>query len=143
MVESSAARTGSDVAVAVIRARQAERWRAGEPILVEQLIESAETGGLSEEALLELILGEYALRQERGEKPRNEDFLQRFPTLAPRLERLLVLVPADAELVFRGRGKRDLEGGFDVLGSRGRIGRLLRPADRGSGEYADRKNDDQ
>ena len=65
---------------------QRQAWRRGEPAPVEAYL--AQQPGLRDdpEAVLDLIYQEIVLREEAGEAPRLEEYLSRFPYLAPQLE---------------------------------------------------------
>jgi predicted ATPase len=59
---------------------QSRRWRRGERVPVENLL--ADRPALHADAVLDLITNEVLLRQEAGESPRLEEYLERFPDLA-------------------------------------------------------------
>src|SRR5262249_39450229 len=61
---------------------------------------------------------------------------------AQQFERLLFLIPANANLIFRRRGQEKLMGGFDFLGCCGRIDGFLSPANRGDSEQTGRNQND-
>src|SRR5262249_2283205 len=57
------------------------RWRRGDRVSVEVLLEPHPTLGTDPEVLLELIYHEVLLREEDGESPAVDDYLRRFPHL--------------------------------------------------------------
>src|SRR5947207_1206584 len=67
---------------AALRADQQRRWLQGERVLVESYV--AQHPGLREQAepLLELIYNEIVVREQCGEQPQLEEYLDRFPHLA-------------------------------------------------------------
>src|SRR5207247_1179368 len=68
-----------------LRAEQRQRWRQGERAWVEELLRGHPPLQAEPEALLELIYNEVVLREERGEEPTLDEYMQRFPQLAPEL----------------------------------------------------------
>jgi serine/threonine protein kinase len=62
---------------------QRDRWQRGERVLVEAYL--TRESELPAEAVLDLITNEVLLRQEAGEAPRLDEYLQRFPHLAEAL----------------------------------------------------------
>lgn len=74
-----------------LRLRQRESWQQDEQLTVEALVAAADSGPLADEALLELILSEFQLREEFGEQPSPEEYVRRFPQLRQRLERLFAV----------------------------------------------------
>jgi WD40 repeat protein len=75
--------------LAVLRVDQCCRWRAGDGPPAEAYLERFPELAASPEDAVELVYGEWLLRQERGAAPAVADFLGRFPTLASRLEQQL------------------------------------------------------
>jgi tetratricopeptide (TPR) repeat protein/tRNA A-37 threonylcarbamoyl transferase component Bud32 len=73
----------------LVRAEQARCWRRGERVLAEALLERE--AGLRDDprAVLELVCGEFLLRQELGESPDPEEYAGRFPAHAEALRRQL------------------------------------------------------
>ena len=65
---------------------QRSRWQRGDPVLVEELLR--EHTGLQDdpEGLLELLYHEVLLREQKGESPRLEEYVKRFPHLADPLK---------------------------------------------------------
>jgi serine/threonine-protein kinase len=87
--------------LAALRAEQAERWRAGDPVPAEALL--AKAPGLPDDDALVLINGEALLRRERGEKPTAAEYRARFPHLA---EFLAVQFEVEAALGGSRGGQR-------------------------------------
>src|SRR5262245_35314323 len=56
-----------------------ERWRRGERIPVEAFLERSHLPRVGTTALLDLIYSEVVLREEDGESPRLDEYLDRFP----------------------------------------------------------------
>src|SRR5262245_33417649 len=71
--------------LALVMAYQRRDWRDGEPTPVEDYL--AQQPGLrgDAEAGLDLIYQEVMLREQAGESPRLEEYVSRFPHLAPQL----------------------------------------------------------
>ena len=63
-------------------AEMVRRWRAGRPTSVEAYLSLHAALSDDDEAVLDLIDCELALREERGEKATIDEYLQRFPTRA-------------------------------------------------------------
>src|SRR5690349_1026450 len=66
-------------AAAVLRADQRERWSAGQRVPAEDYLAAAPAVRDDPEAALDLIYGEFLLRQEAGENPDLSEFQRRFP----------------------------------------------------------------
>ena len=77
--------------LSALRTRQFEAWQQGRRILVEQIAETHTGSALREEELLELLISEWNLRRELGEQPSATEYAARFPALAARFQRLLLL----------------------------------------------------
>jgi serine/threonine protein kinase/Tfp pilus assembly protein PilF len=71
----------------VLCAEQRQRWQQGEPLLVESYLERQPALRGRPEAVLDLIYNEIVLREERGDRPRLEEYLERFPQFASQLPR--------------------------------------------------------
>jgi eukaryotic-like serine/threonine-protein kinase len=71
--------------LSLVLRHQSRAWRRGERAAVEDYL--AQQPGLraDAEAVLDLIYNEVLLREEDGESPRLEEYLGRFPELAPQL----------------------------------------------------------
>ena len=72
-----------------IRAFQHRCWKQGNPISIETLLEAHPSLQRDDESTLELIYGEYCVRESLGEQPTPDSYCQQFPHLANRLARLL------------------------------------------------------
>ncbi len=64
---------------------QRRAWRRGEPTPVETYLSQHPTVRTDTQAVLDLIYNEIMLREETGESPPLEEYLRRFPELAPEL----------------------------------------------------------
>src|SRR6476660_7025201 len=65
---------------------QAERWQRGEATSAESYLGKAPFLNDNPEALLDLIYNEILHREAKGETPRQEEYVQRFPHLARQLK---------------------------------------------------------
>ncbi len=120
---------------------QVKRWRAGQRIPAESYLALHPSLQESGECALELIYGEFLLREELGESPQLEEFHLRFPRFAARLQKQLdlhgALLSSDSSpetLLGNRAAEDDPEGtvspvptrfiapGFKVLGELGRGG---------------------
>ena len=72
-----------------IRAFQHRCWKQGNPISIETLLQAYPSLQQDDESTLELIYGEYCVRESLGEEPTPDLYCQQFPHLTDRLERLL------------------------------------------------------
>jgi eukaryotic-like serine/threonine-protein kinase len=70
---------------AVIRVDQAERWKAGRPIPVEDYLDRYPRIAANAEASLDLIHNEFILAERQGQTFDVENFVRRFPTHADTL----------------------------------------------------------
>lgn len=77
--------------LAVVQVDQRERWRRGQRVPAEAYLAEQDALRSDEEAALDLIYGEFVVREQLGDRPRPDEYLGRFPQYAPRLERLLAL----------------------------------------------------
>jgi eukaryotic-like serine/threonine-protein kinase len=81
----------ADRVLAVLRVDQRQRWQRGKSLPAETYLQWwPDLAGETERAL-ELIYGEYALREELGQAPQPDDYLRRFPQYAKRFEQQLSL----------------------------------------------------
>ena len=83
------ARIGSlppDQIVAVLAVDQQERWQRGERPWAEAYLEKCPELAGQPESALELIYGEFLLRERQGESPQPQEYLRRFTEFAARLE---------------------------------------------------------
>ena len=74
---------GDSLAAALLE--QCRRWRQGERVLVEAYLEQHPALRADANAVLDLLYNEFVLRDQRGEKPQLDEYLERFPELAPEL----------------------------------------------------------
>jgi serine/threonine protein kinase len=74
--------------VAILLIDQAERWRRGQRVPVESYLRHHHLEG-DDEAILDLICNEQALRRERGEAFTEDEYYARFPRQAEALRRQL------------------------------------------------------
>ena len=77
--------------IEVLAAELRSRWRNGARVGIESLGPQFETVAKNEEHLLDLIYHEVLIREEFGTAARPEDFVQRFPAHAERLQRLFAV----------------------------------------------------
>src|SRR5262249_40867031 len=70
---------------AVLRADQQAHWQAGDRVPAEAYLESHPIVQADIEGAVDLIYGEFLLRERLGEAPRLQEFLERFPACAGRL----------------------------------------------------------
>jgi WD40 repeat protein/serine/threonine protein kinase len=75
-----------DRLAAVLAVDQHERWQQGDPVPAEKYLEEYPALQADSEKALELIYGEFLLREEQGETLTLEEFARRFPQHAARLE---------------------------------------------------------
>jgi WD40 repeat protein len=71
--------------VAVLRIDQREHWQAGECILAEAYLAGYPAVGAHPESAVDLVYGEFLLREEMGEGPALEEYTARFPRYAAQL----------------------------------------------------------
>jgi WD40 repeat protein/serine/threonine protein kinase len=83
---------------AVLRVDQAQRARLGQPVAVESYLADFSAVAVNREAALDLIYGEFMLREERGEAPSRDDYCARFPEHAATLRQQLDLHAVMQEL---------------------------------------------
>jgi tetratricopeptide (TPR) repeat protein/tRNA A-37 threonylcarbamoyl transferase component Bud32 len=69
----------------LLRLDQRQRWQRGDRVRVETYLEEQPGLAADREAVLDLIYNEIVLREEFGEEPRLEEYLQRFPDLETEL----------------------------------------------------------
>ncbi len=118
---------------------QRRDWQSGQSTPVESYLEENPQVRSSSHAVLDLIYNEIVLREETGETPRLEDYLRRFPELAPDLKLQFEVehviqsrsVPAGANYLTvlgarlsrsRSTGGIPRIPGYEVLGELGRGG---------------------
>jgi WD40 repeat protein/serine/threonine protein kinase len=77
--------------LAVLRVDQRQHWLKGEPVPAEHYLEQYPGLQADLEKCLELVYGEYLLREELGQVPSLEEFQQRFPQYRSRLKQQIDL----------------------------------------------------
>jgi serine/threonine protein kinase len=83
--------------VAVLRADQEARWQAGERVAAEAYLAMHPALPLDLEKALELVYGEFLLREWLGQTPTLDEYLRRFPQYASRLKQQVQLHQALAD----------------------------------------------
>jgi serine/threonine protein kinase len=83
--------------VAVLRADQEARWQAGERVSAEAYLAMHPALLLDLEKGLELVYGEFLLRESLGQTPTLDEYLRRFPQYASRLKQQVQLHRALAD----------------------------------------------
>jgi serine/threonine protein kinase len=83
--------------VAVLRADQEARWQVGKRVPAEAYLAMHPALALDLETALELIYGEFLLREGLGLTPTLDEYLQRFPQYASRLKQQVQLHQALAD----------------------------------------------
>jgi serine/threonine protein kinase len=66
---------------------QRNRWKIGDFVSVEALVRENPGLGSSKPALMELVYGEIVLREENKEKPKVEEYVERFPQISEAIVR--------------------------------------------------------
>jgi hypothetical protein len=72
--------------LAVLQVDQLQRWQAGERVPAEAYLHRFPAVQADREAAVELVFGEYVLREDLGESPALEEYQRRFPEHAARLK---------------------------------------------------------
>jgi hypothetical protein len=108
--------------VAAVLADQRRRWQAGAGVDVERYLDLLPDLGRDETGLLDLIYNEFLLREERHEAPRPDDFLQRFPTYRPQLERQFLIHRLHQEGATPSGVAAPAGGRPPTLGAEGQLG---------------------
>jgi hypothetical protein len=131
--------TAAQVA-AVLRTDQRERWQLGERIAAEVYVGEHPQLRADQEAALELVYGEFLLREECGEAPALEEYLQRFPQHGARLREQVELhqaLAADSSLATGPDEPPRNLGRYRILGllGRGAFGAVYRGHDDELGRY--------
>jgi serine/threonine protein kinase/tetratricopeptide (TPR) repeat protein len=70
---------------AVLRVDQRQRWQAGERVPAESYLREYGTVAGDPEAALDVVYGEFLVREDLGERPAAAEYLARFPALAGQL----------------------------------------------------------
>jgi WD40 repeat protein len=89
----------SDDAAAIVSIDQYERWLGGDRIAAEEYARLLPDDARRQQALCDVVYGEYLLREQLGEHPSIGDYLRRFPAVAGLLSRQIELHQALAEPV--------------------------------------------
>jgi serine/threonine protein kinase/WD40 repeat protein len=76
--------TPSEMA-AVLRVDQSARWQKGERVAVESYLQEFAAVAADPEAALDVVYGEFLVREELGDGPTAAEYLTRFPALAGQL----------------------------------------------------------
>jgi WD40 repeat protein len=84
--------------VAVFRVDQSERWRRRKGVAAEVYLQWCPALAQDPELALELIYGEYVVREQLGLKPALDEYLRRFPKHGPRLRQQVELHRALADV---------------------------------------------
>jgi WD40 repeat protein/tRNA A-37 threonylcarbamoyl transferase component Bud32 len=116
--------------VAVLAVDQQQRWHAGERVPAEDYLRRCPALAADVERALELVYGEFLLREGRGEAPRLEEYAARFPPYAARLRTQIELHralggsagTAGPSPVPAGTGGLPAVEGYEVLEELGRGG---------------------
>jgi serine/threonine protein kinase len=103
--------------VAVLRADQEARWQAGERVPAEAYLAMHSSLPLDVEKALELVYGEFLLRESLGQMPTLDEYLRRFPQYASRLKQQVRLHQALADDPWSERtaSRPESEGAVEVL----------------------------
>src|SRR5713226_7860448 len=70
--------------LAVLLVDQRQRWESGERLGAEKYLALSATFQADLESTIQLIYGEFLLREELGEQPTLEEYVGRFPAYAER-----------------------------------------------------------
>jgi WD40 repeat protein len=89
---------------AVLAVDQREHWQRGERVRAEAYLGKYAALRQDRERALELVYGEFLLREERGEAPTLEEYVRRFPQYAARLQEQIELHRAAAQAASQPEG---------------------------------------
>jgi predicted Ser/Thr protein kinase len=92
---------------AVLRVDQRQRWQAGERVSAEDYLRRHPGVAASPEAAVDLVYGEFLLRERQGERPTAADYRQRFPQYADTLRAQIELHRAMSAESGDGTGKAE------------------------------------
>jgi serine/threonine protein kinase len=110
--------------VALISVDQYERWQRGERPLAEDYIPLLPDGPGRQQAVCDIVYGEFLMREQLGERPSSTDFRRRFPEHEADLNRQLEVHRALSEresAIFAEPALPDVPG-YEVLEEIGRGG---------------------
>ncbi len=99
---------------ALLRVDQRERWRRGERVPAEAYLALCPALGQHPDSLLDLVYGEFLVREQQGEEPTPEEFVQRFPLLGEPLKVQIELHRAMQEEAGAGEGGQILAHAEDL-----------------------------
>jgi tetratricopeptide (TPR) repeat protein len=85
---------GPECVAAVLVVDQWQRWRAGQRVPAEDYLRRSPTLADHPNAALEVIYGEFLVRQELGEQPTQQEYLDRFPQFAAGLREQFAMFQA-------------------------------------------------
>jgi predicted Ser/Thr protein kinase len=80
-----------DQLAAVLRVDQRQRWQTGERVLAESYFQRYPNLRADVEAAVDLIYGEFLLRERHGEQPAADEYRQRFPAFTDLLREQIAL----------------------------------------------------
>jgi tetratricopeptide (TPR) repeat protein len=110
---------------AVLRADQRQRWLSGERIRVEVYLRRYPALAVDPDSVLDLIYGEFLLREQHGEQPTADEYRQRFPAHADTLQAQIDLhraVAVESSPAQLSSGPTPSVPGYEILGELGRGG---------------------
>src|SRR5262245_38928294 len=128
--------SGDEEIVDVLLTEQRQRWQAGQRVLAEDYLRRNPGVRADAERALDLVYGEFLLREELGEEPTLEEYARRFPEHAEALRVQVELhraMPTEgwpeedavgqaADLPSAEAGRQPAPRGYEVLGELGRGG---------------------
>jgi hypothetical protein len=88
---AGAGQVGADALVTLLCIDQGHRWRREDRRPAEAYLQAFPALEKNPEDVVELIYAEFRVREELGEAPRAQEYLERFPAYAPRLRLQLEL----------------------------------------------------
>jgi len=87
----------------LLREDQVRRWQIGERVTVEAYLQHLSELAEAPDILIDLIYGEFLLREEAGERPQADEYLQRFPAQAEALRRQFAVHAVFAQAPVSGQ----------------------------------------